>query len=85
MIGDNGTGESEQYEIGAQMAKMQTAFPFDFVIMLGDNMYGSQNPRDFVKKFEEPYKALLRRATSSSTRRSATTTTRRTASTSRGT
>ena len=61
VIGDNGTGEKEQYEIGAEMAKWQTALPFDFVIMLGDNMYGSQNPRDFVKKFEEPYKALLER------------------------
>jgi 3',5'-cyclic AMP phosphodiesterase CpdA len=61
VIGDNGTGEREQYEIGAQLARIQTAFPFDFVIMLGDNMYGSQNPRDFVKKFEEPYKDLLAR------------------------
>jgi 3',5'-cyclic AMP phosphodiesterase CpdA len=61
VIGDNGTGEREQYDIGAEMAKWQTAFPFDFVIMLGDNMYGSQNPRDFVRKFEEPYKTLLER------------------------
>jgi len=61
VIGDNGTGEKEQYEIGAEMAKWQTALPFDFVIMLGDNMYGSQNPRDFVRKFEDPYKALLER------------------------
>ena len=61
VIGDNGTGEKEQYEVGAEMTKWQTALPFDFVIMLGDNMYGSQNPRDFVKKFEEPYKALLDR------------------------
>jgi len=61
VIGDNGTGEREQYEIGEQLAKIQTTFPFDFVIMLGDNLYGSQNPRDFVKKFEDPYKALLAR------------------------
>ncbi len=27
--------------------------------MLGDNMYGSQRPADFVKKFERPYKPLL--------------------------
>jgi hypothetical protein len=27
--------------------------------MLGDNMYGSQQPADFIKKFEQPYKALL--------------------------
>jgi predicted phosphodiesterase len=61
VIGDNGTGEREQYEIGEQLTKIQTTFPFDFVIMLGDNLYGSQNPRDFVKKFEDPYKALLAR------------------------
>jgi predicted phosphodiesterase len=61
VIGDNGTGDKEQYEIGAEMTKWQTAFPFDFVIMLGDNLYGSQNPRDFVRKFEEPYKELLAR------------------------
>ncbi len=37
---------------------MQTTFPFDFVIMLGDNLYGRRS-RDFVTKFERPYKALL--------------------------
>src|SRR5262245_33273565 len=61
VIGDNGTGEREQYEIGEQLATWQTVFQFDFMIMLGDNIYGSQNPRDFVKKFEQPYKTLLDR------------------------
>jgi predicted MPP superfamily phosphohydrolase len=61
VIGDNGTGDPEQYEIGTAMARWQTTFPFDMVIMLGDNMYGNQNPKDFVRKFEEPYKALLQR------------------------
>ena len=55
-IGDNGTGSSEQTQVGAQMVKSRASFPFDFVIMLGDNMYGST---DFVKKFEQPYAALL--------------------------
>jgi len=59
VIGDNGTGDRPQYEVGAQMARSRAAFPFDTVIMLGDNMYGSQEPADFVKKFEQPYKALL--------------------------
>ena len=27
--------------------------------MLGDNLYGSQRPADFVAKFERPYKPLL--------------------------
>jgi 3',5'-cyclic AMP phosphodiesterase CpdA len=58
-IGDNGTGESAQYEVAAQMARLHATFPFDLVIMLGDNMYGRQRPADFVKKFETPYAPLL--------------------------
>ena len=27
--------------------------------MLGDNIYGSERPQDFVNKFEKPYQALL--------------------------
>jgi 3',5'-cyclic AMP phosphodiesterase CpdA len=27
--------------------------------MLGDNIYGSERPQDFVRKFEQPYKGLL--------------------------
>jgi predicted phosphodiesterase len=58
-IGDNGTGDRPQYEIGEQMTKAHATFAFDLVIMLGDNMYGGQKPADFVKKFEQPYAALL--------------------------
>jgi hypothetical protein len=58
-IGDNGTGDTPQYEVGAQMAKLHASFPFDLVIMLGDNMYGGQSPSDYVKKFERPYAPLL--------------------------
>ena len=41
------------------MARFHATFPFDRVIMLGDNIYGSQGPQDLVKKFSQPYKALL--------------------------
>lgn len=58
-IGDNGDGDSEQYEIGKQMAAWRGRFPFELVVMLGDNIYGSDRPQDFVRKFEAPYKALL--------------------------
>src|SRR5262245_16994346 len=58
-IGDNGTGDRPQYEIAQQMTRVHARFPFNLVIMLGDNMYGGQNPSDFVKKFEQPYAALL--------------------------
>jgi len=58
-IGDNGTGDRPQYEVAQQMTSTHAKYPFDLVIMLGDNMYGGQKPSDFVKKFEQPYAALL--------------------------
>lgn len=58
-IGDNGTGDQPQYDVAQTMTKVHAQFPFDLVIMLGDNMYGDQKPADFVKKFERPYAALL--------------------------
>ena len=58
-IGDNGTGERPQYEVAQQMTRLHSEFPFDLVIMLGDNMYGSQRPADFTRKFEQPYAPLL--------------------------
>jgi predicted MPP superfamily phosphohydrolase len=59
VIGDNGTGKAPQYEVGVQLAAARASFPFQFVIMLGDNLYGSQRPADFVDKFERPYASLL--------------------------
>jgi 3',5'-cyclic AMP phosphodiesterase CpdA len=59
VIGDNGTGDRPQYDVGQQMAAARDAFPFELVIMLGDNMYGRQQPQDFVDKFERPYRPLL--------------------------
>jgi hypothetical protein len=59
VMGDNGTGATPQYEVAKQMAAGYERFPFTFVIMMGDNLYGSERPQDFVKKFETPYKPLL--------------------------
>jgi hypothetical protein len=58
-IGDSGTGDKPQYQVAAEMSAWHRTFPFDIVIMLGDNIYGSQRPQDFVDKFEHPYKPLL--------------------------
>ena len=58
-IGDTGTGERAQYDVGQQLAKSRAVFPFEFVVMMGDNMYGSERPQDYVRKFELPYKSLL--------------------------
>ncbi len=59
VIGDNGTGGKAQYEVGALMAAYRERFSFNFVIMLGDNIYGGRSPSDYKRKFEEPYKRLL--------------------------
>jgi predicted MPP superfamily phosphohydrolase len=59
VIGDNGTGERPEYELAEQMVLARKRSPYDLVLMVGDNMYGRQNPDDFVTKFERPYKPLL--------------------------
>ena len=59
VLGDFGTGSKEQYELGEQMKRVHDAFPFELVTLVGDNLYGSERPQDFKKKFEMPYKPLL--------------------------
>jgi len=59
VIGDSGSGDREQYDVANQMARFHAKFPFDQVIMLGDNIYGGQGAQDLVQKFSRPYKDLL--------------------------
>jgi predicted phosphodiesterase len=59
VIGDTGSGTKQQHEVGEMMIQYHALFPFEFVLMMGDNMYGGEAPQDFVKKFADPYKALL--------------------------
>jgi hypothetical protein len=58
-IGDSGRGDAAQYAVSAQMQIYRTVFPYDFVVMLGDNIYGGWTPEDYRQKFELPYKPLL--------------------------
>jgi 3',5'-cyclic AMP phosphodiesterase CpdA len=59
VIGDSGTGKPAQYEVAEEMDLYHETVQFDFVIMLGDNIYGGHRPDDFRKKFELPYHSLL--------------------------
>jgi phosphodiesterase/alkaline phosphatase D-like protein len=59
VIGDMGTGEKAQYEVAQQMERSRETTGFDFVLMLGDNIYGGKSPADMKKKFEDPYGPLL--------------------------
>jgi 3',5'-cyclic AMP phosphodiesterase CpdA len=59
VIGDMGTGEAPQYEVAQSMVQARHDFPFDFVLTLGDNIYGGRTASDFERKFEVPYRPLL--------------------------
>jgi 3',5'-cyclic AMP phosphodiesterase CpdA len=59
VLGDFGTGSSRQYDLAKQMVTTYQSFPFELVILVGDNLYGGERPQDFKKKFEVPYKPLL--------------------------
>jgi predicted phosphodiesterase len=59
VLGDFGDGSDEQYALAAEMARVRQRFPYEFVITVGDNIYGSERPQDFARKFEVPYKWLL--------------------------
>lgn len=58
VIGDTGSGKSGQYDVARMLNTYQIAFPFESVIMAGDNIYGSNKAADMKAKFEDPYKAL---------------------------
>ena len=57
VIGDNGTGEKAQYDVAQQMELYRQKTGFDFVIMLGDNIYGGEGTGAMKKKFEDPYRS----------------------------
>jgi predicted MPP superfamily phosphohydrolase len=59
VIGDTGTGAGPQQQLADVMLASRAAFPFDFALMLGDNLYGGEDANDYASKFEIPYKKLL--------------------------
>ncbi len=59
VFGDMGTGELPQKQLADLMWQTRQVFPFDAVLMTGDNLYGSESPRDYERKFSQPYQQLL--------------------------
>jgi 3',5'-cyclic AMP phosphodiesterase CpdA len=59
VLGDFGTGSPEQYQLAKQMTTLYGRFKYELVVLVGDNLYGSERPQDFQTKFETPYKPLL--------------------------
>ena len=50
VIGDTGTGGSDQYAVGKQLVDFRAKFPFEFVMMMGDNMYGGRARRRTTRR-----------------------------------
>jgi hypothetical protein len=59
VIGDAGRGDRPQHEVAARMTEAHARFPFEFVLMVGDNIYEGSTAADYAKKFEQPYAPLL--------------------------
>ena len=59
VIGDSGRWSQVQRETAARLTSEHNDFPFDFVLMLGDNNYGDGSPESYAVRFEEPYKPLI--------------------------
>ena len=59
VIGDSGTGGSGQKRVAAQMQRANAANHWEFVLMLGDNIYETGNPADFERKFKRIYRPLM--------------------------
>lgn len=72
-IGDMGTGDHFQSDVARQMVESHAAFPFEFAITLGDNIYTGSAASDFDDDFACPTRRCCARV-SSSMRRWETTT-----------
>jgi predicted phosphodiesterase len=59
VFGDTGSGKETQYEVGRMMNTYQITFPFETVLMVGDNIYGSDKAADMRTKFEDVYKPMI--------------------------
>ena len=59
VLGDFGNGSREQLQLAEEMAELHARFPFELVVTVGDNIYGSDSERSLRARFEVPYKALL--------------------------
>jgi 3',5'-cyclic AMP phosphodiesterase CpdA len=59
VIGDSGRWSKEQQQTAQQLTMQRQKFPFEFVLMLGDNNYGDGSPESFKIRFEDPFKGLI--------------------------
>ena len=59
IIGDSGEPGTGQRAVARQLDAWRGRFPLEFILMAGDNLYGTERPKDYETKFSIPYKALI--------------------------
>lgn len=59
LIGDTGTGTKQQQELADLLAKSRQSFTYEFVLLVGDNLYGGEKPADYKTKFEDVYRPII--------------------------
>lgn len=60
VVGDFGTGGSDEFAIAAGMLDAHHRSALDLVVAVGDNIYPNGSGRYFKKHFEEPFAGLLK-------------------------
>lgn len=58
-FGDSGSGAKVQIQLSEVMINYHKLFPYEFAIMMGDNIYGGEKGEDMKRKFEDVYKPLI--------------------------
>ena len=61
VIGDSGTGGSDQLRVANRIAEVRKIFPFEFAIMVGDNMYGGEGAERLPAQVRGALQAAARR------------------------
>lgn len=58
---DSGSGDQNQFAVGAAMAQYHQQHPYNLVVMAGDNIYNDGEIWKIREVFEEPYKGVLQK------------------------
>jgi hypothetical protein len=59
LIGDTGTGTEKQQQLADLLLRSRQSFPYEFVLLVGDNLYGGEKPADYKNKFEDVYRPII--------------------------
>ncbi len=60
-VGDTGTGDARQLEVRSRIVDVAQRVVLDYVVLLGDNIYGGHKGRSFGSKFLDVYAPLFSR------------------------